>query len=280
MDRRSELREFLRSRRARVQPQDVGLQGHGSRRRVPGLRREELARLAGVSVDYYVRLEQGRIGNVSGQVLEAVADAMRLSPVERRHLHALVRGADTTTKPASQEVRPGLQRVLDSAEHAPAYIVGRRLQILAWNRLARILIADFPNLPQESRNLARLTFLDQTSRKRYMNWRRKADDTVAFLRVDAGRHPDDRELALLIEELSARSEDFRRMWDDHTIRDETHGEKPLYHPLVGSLDLAFETFRVPDDPDQALTLYTAAPGSPAAAALERLASTPDAENWG
>ncbi|MFB7631111.1 helix-turn-helix domain-containing protein [Streptomyces sp. NPDC056149] len=278
MDRRAELRDFLRSRRARVQPQDVGLPA-ASRRRVPGLRREELALLAGVSVDYYVRLEQGRSGNVSPQVLDSVAAALRLSATERQHLYALVHAGAEGPKPPSQQVRSGLHHVLESLEHAPAYVVGRRLQVLAWNRMARVLIADFPRLPEAQRNLARLTFLDETSRHRYVNWQRKADDTVAFLRVDAGRHPDDEELADLIDELSTRSEDFRRMWADHTIRDETHGDKPLYHPLVGPLALKFETFRIPDSPDQALTLYTAAPGSPAEEALRRLAVTPDAESW-
>ncbi|MEU2867944.1 helix-turn-helix transcriptional regulator [Streptomyces olivoreticuli] len=282
MDRRSELREFLRSRRARVRPQDVGLKGYGARRRVPGLRREELAQLAGVSVDYYVRLEQGRGGKVSAEVLDAIAQALQLDETERQHLHALVHSGNGGQEPyahTSQQVRPGLQRILDTLENAPAYVVGRRLQILAWNDLARILIADFPGLPDERRNLARLTFLDTTARQRYVNWQKKADDTVAFLRVDAGRHPNDQELVRLIAELSAESEDFRRLWADHTVRDETHGDKPLYHPLVGALDLAFETFRIPDDPDQALTIYTAEPGSPAAHGLRALADEVKAGNW-
>ncbi|MFC5802227.1 helix-turn-helix transcriptional regulator [Streptomyces formicae] len=288
MDRRSELREFLRSRRARVSPSEAGLRGYGSRRRVPGLRREELAQLSGVSVDYYVRLEQGRGGKVSTEVLDAIAQALRLDETERQHLHALVR-SDGGPRPAGRpqraddrrepRVRPGLQRILDTLEHSPAYVVGRRLQILAWNHLARVLIADFPRIPEENRNLARLTFLDTTARQRYVNWQKKADDTVAFLRVDAGRHPYDETLTSLIDELSAASEDFRRMWADHTVRDETHGAKPLYHPLVGAVDLTFETFRVPDDPDQALTVYTAEPGSPAAATLKRLAEEARPEEW-
>ncbi|MFE0178218.1 helix-turn-helix transcriptional regulator [Streptomyces sp. NPDC059002] len=276
MDRRSELREFLRTRRARVRPQDVGLQEHGGRRRVPGLRREELAHLAGVSVDYYVRLEQGRGGKVSAEILDAIAQALQLGETERQHLHSLVHPGHTL-HPAhpptgEQQVRPGLQRILDTLENAPAYVVGRRLQILAWNDLARILIADFPILSEEDRNLARLTFLDETARQRYVNWQKKADDTVAFLRVDAGRHPGDTVLTELISELSTASEDFRRMWADHTVRDETHGDKPLYHPLVGPLDLSFETFRIPDDPDQALTVYVAESGSSAARGLRELAA--------
>ncbi|WP_138968378.1 helix-turn-helix transcriptional regulator [Streptomyces sp. YIM 121038] len=286
MDRRSELREFLRSRRARVRPQDIGMKGYGVRRRVPGLRREELAQLAGVSVDYYIRLEQGRGGKVSIEVLDAIALALQLDDTERQHLHSLVHHGSGTTKTKEgyatqqQHVRPGLRCILDTLENAPAYVVGRRLQILAWNDLARILIADFPSLPLERRNLARLTFLDETARQRYVNWQKKADDTVAFLRVDAGRHPHDDEVVKLIAELSEKSEDFRRMWADHTVRDETHGHKPLYHPAVGKLDLSFETFRIPDDPDQALTVYTAVPGSPAASSLRELAATAQAGEWG
>jgi transcriptional regulator with XRE-family HTH domain len=285
MDRRSELREFLRSRRARVRPQDVGLKGYGARRRVPGLRREELAQLAGVSVDYYVRLEQGRGGKVSAEILDAIAQALQLDETERQHLHALMHSGSGAPRPreecASQEqqVRLGLQRILDTLENAPAYVVGRRLQILAWNDLARILIADFPHLPHVRRNLARLTFLDETARQRYVNWQKKADDTVAFLRVDAGRHPHDEEVVQLIAELSEKSEDFRRMWADHTVRDETHGHKPLYHRAVGELDLSFETFRIPDDPDQALTVYAAEPGSPAARSLHVLAAKAKAGEW-
>ncbi|UUN26748.1 helix-turn-helix transcriptional regulator [Streptomyces sp. FIT100] len=296
MDRRTELRDFLRSRRARVSPSAAGLRAYGSRRRVPGLRREELAQLAGVSVDYYVRLEQGRGGKVSAEILDSVATALRLDEIERQHLHALVHSSGGPRSAAEsphtagaglgsvhgrreQQVRPGLQRVLDTLEHSPAYVVGRRLQILAWNHLARVLIADFPRMPEEDRNLARLTFLDTTARRRYVDWQKKADDTVAFLRVDVGRHPYDAELTALIAELSATSEDFRRMWADHTVRDETHGAKPLHHPRVGALDLTFETFRIPDDPDQALTVYTAEPGSPAAAALKRLAEEERPEEW-
>ncbi|MEU8568607.1 helix-turn-helix transcriptional regulator [Streptomyces pathocidini] len=275
MDRRSELREFLRSRRARVRPQDIGLKEYGARRRVPGLRREELAQLAGVSVDYYVRLEQGRGGNVSAEVLDAIARALRLDRTERQHLYALMHsgsGGRNEDAPSEERVRPGLQRVLDTLENAPAYVVGRRLQILAWNDLARILIADFPRLPVERRNLARLTFLDETARRRYVDWERKADDTVGFLRVDAGRHPDDEELMELIDELAENSEEFRTLWADHTVRDENYGHKPLHHPLTGPLDLSFETFRIPDAPDQALTLYTAEPGSAADRSLRLLAS--------
>ncbi|GGO33174.1 helix-turn-helix transcriptional regulator [Streptomyces lasiicapitis] len=276
MDRREELREFLRSRRARVSPEEAGVArdtGFTGRRRVPGLRREELAQLSGVSVDYYVRLEQGRGGSASAEVLDAIARVLRLDEHERAHLYSLVRGEDSRPLAGHpQEVRPGVRRLLDTLAYAPAYVVGRRLEILAWNDLARILIADFPALAPEDRNLARLTFLDGSARQRYVHWQQKADDTVAFLRLDAGRHPDDARLASLIEELTEQSEDFRRLWNDHNVRDKTYGDKPLYHPLVGTLDVSFETLGLPDEPDQAVVVYLAAPGSRAASELRLLAT--------
>lgn len=278
MDRRAELREFLRSRRARVRPEDAGIApgtGFSGRRRVPGLRREELAQLSGVSVDYYVRLEQGRGGNASAEVLDAIAHVLRLDAHERAHLYALVRGDEHRHEEAGgrdQEVRPGVRRLLETFECAPAYVVGRRQEVLAWNEPARVLIADFPALTPEERNLARLTFLDRSARRRYVHWQQKADDTVAFLRLDTGRHPDDPKLAALIAELTEHSEDFRRLWSDHNVRDKTYGKKPLHHPLAGALDLSFETLRLPDEPDQAVVVYLAEPGSETDRKLRRLAA--------
>nr|WP_246422368.1 helix-turn-helix transcriptional regulator [Nocardiopsis mwathae] len=276
VDRQEELREFLRSRRARLRPEDAGLtrsSGFSGRRRVPGLRREELAQLAGVSIDYYVRLEQGRAGQASPEVLDAVAKALQLDAFERAHLYALVRGEDVPPSGEHrQEIRPGVRALLDALENVPAYVVGRRLEILAWNELARILIADFPALSHRERNLARLTFLDPSAQQRYIRWQEKAEDTVAFVRLDAGRHPDDPELAQLIEELSSQSEDFRRMWSEHDVRDITHGPKPLYHPLVGVLQVSFETLQLPDEPDQAVVVYLPEPGTSAAADLRLLAA--------
>ncbi|MGW8953891.1 helix-turn-helix domain-containing protein [Streptomyces sp. NPDC055709] len=274
MDRLKELREFLRSRRARMSPAEAGLvggSGFSGRRRVPGLRREELAHLAGVSVDYYVRLEQGRGGQASPEVLDAVARVLRLDNFERKHLYTLVRGEEVRKSGRPwQEVRPGVRALLETLAGVPAYVVGRRLEILAWNELARILIADFPALAKEERNLGHLTFLDPAASERYVRWQEKAQDTVAFLRLDAGRHPDDTGLSALIEELSQESEDFRRMWSDHDVRDVTHGPKPLYHPLVGTLQLFFETLRLPDDPDQAVVVYLPEPGTSAGAYLRML----------
>ncbi len=203
MDRARELSEFLKTRRARLQPGDAGAADFGGRRRVPGLRREELALLAGVSVDYYTRLEQGRARNVSPDVLDAVARALQLDADERIYLHNLAKPAASRKRPSRpQRVGPELRQALEALAAVPAYIIGRRLDILAWNDLARQLIADFPALPAAERNMARLVFLDEASRDLYPDWQTKARDTVANLRYDAGRHPDDPQLASLVGELS------------------------------------------------------------------------------
>lgn len=190
MDNKAELGEFLRSRRARLKPDEVGLPMYGERRRVPGLRREELAQLAGLSVDYYVRFEQGRSDNVSDAIIDAVASALRLDRAERAHLHNLARGvrASTHTEPA-QEVRPGLLRLLDAIKDTPAYIVGRRTDILAWNPLFARLTVDLDALSAEERNKAWLVFRNEDVRSRYVSWESKARDVVAYLRMDLGRHP-------------------------------------------------------------------------------------------
>ncbi|WP_308250393.1 helix-turn-helix transcriptional regulator [Sphaerisporangium fuscum] len=276
LDRRAELGEFLRSRRARLRPEELGLPSFGGRRRVPGLRREELAQLAGVSVDHYVRLEQGRTLHFSEEVLDAVARALRLDPVEREHLHRLARPWSESDRaqaaPEPQRVRPGLRRLLDSAADVPAYIVGRNTDVLAWNRLAAALIIDFGALPPRERNLARLVFLDEGMRSLYADWRGKASDVAAYLRLDAGRHPGDPRTSELIDELSAASPDFQEAWAEHKLKDKTHGRYVYLHPVVGRLDLGFETLRLPDDPDQALIAHTVGEGSPSETALRLLAT--------
>ncbi|GGS49765.1 DNA-binding protein [Planobispora rosea] len=275
MNTRAELAEFLRTRRARLRPEDVGLQPFGgARRRVPGLRREELAQLAGVSVDYYVRLEQGRTNNVSEEVLEAVARALRLSEDERAHLGNLARPAPARRRPAprAERVRPGLQRLLDMAEGIPAYIIGRRGDVLAWNRMAAAAFVDFGALPPAERNWARMIFLNEDVRALFADWRAKAQETVAHLRLRAGAYPDDPQLAALVGELSVKSEDFRRWWADHNVKDKTNGRKVVRNPLVGELVLDYESLRLPDDPDQVLVVYTAEAGSASEASLRLLGS--------
>ncbi|QFZ16869.1 helix-turn-helix transcriptional regulator [Saccharothrix syringae] len=264
-----DLGEFLRSRRARVRPDDVGLPV-GGRRRVPGLRREELAMLAGVSVDYYMRLEQGRTPAVSDSVLDAVARVLRLDETERAHLRNLVRPTPTR-RPAPQRVRPGLLRLLDMVGDVPAFVMGRRSDILASNALADAVYG-FGGLSAEERNAARHTFLRPEARTFYRDWPSVAADMVAFLRLDAGRYPDDARLAALVGELSVKDETFRKLWAQHKVLEKTHGTKQLHHPLVGDLDLDYEALRPGGDPDLTLNVYTARAGSPSEERLKLLAS--------
>ncbi|WP_371495155.1 helix-turn-helix transcriptional regulator [Kitasatospora sp. NBC_00374] len=274
MDKRTELIEFLRSRRARLQPEDVGLTPYGGRRRVPGLRREELAQIAGVSTAYYTRLEQGHGENVSAAVLDAIANALRLNQVERDHLNRLTEPTRRRTRPSTrpQRVRPALQQLIDAMTDVPAYVLGRRLDIIAWNALACALLGDFPAMPPDQRNMAWQVFLDPTARELYDDWEGKASDVVAILRMDAGRYPDDPRLASLIGELSVKSGDFRRLWADHDVREKGHGVKELHHPVVGRLTLQYETLSPTGDADQVLLTYHAEPGSQSAESLRLLAS--------
>jgi len=273
MTPKEELREFLRSRRARIAPEDVGLPaGHGHRR-VPGLRREELAMLAGVSVDYYVRLEQGRNASVSASVLDAIARALQLDEHERAHLFDLAKPTRAPRRPAPrpQRVRPGMRTLLDNLV-TPAFVLGRRLDILATNRMARALLCDFDALPPRERNHARWVFLDPAARELYLDWEAVARDNVAVLRMDAGRHPDDPELSELIGELTIKSPDFARWWSDHDVLRQTHGTKRYHHPVVGNLTVAYEALPLPDDAEQTLFVYSVEPGSPSAEALALLGS--------
>lgn len=271
-DARAELSEFLRSRRARLHPEDTGLPLFGTRRRVPGLRREELAQLAGVSVDYYVRLEQGRLDNVSESVVDAVARALRLDDTERRHLHNIARPAKLQVR-ARQRVRPSLQWMLDSMTDAPAYVLGHRTDVIAWNSMAcAMLDVDLNALTPEQRNMARLVFLDDTSRNVWSPWEEKALNTVGGLRMHVGLYPDDPKLTELVGELSAASADFRRLWAAQHVWTEPHGTLRLDHPAAGEFTLAFEALSLPGEPEQCLVTYTAEPGSDAAGALRLLAS--------
>nr|WP_090340527.1 helix-turn-helix transcriptional regulator [Mycolicibacterium malmesburyense]CRL69889.1 putative transcriptional regulator [Mycolicibacterium malmesburyense] len=276
MDHNAELKEFLRTRRARLRVEDVEIGGSGRVRRVPGLRREEVAQLAGVSVDYYTRLEQGRHLNVSDEVLDAVARALHLDDVERSYLFQIARTKTRRARrrPAPvQRVRPGVRRVLETLDDvAPAFVFGRRMDMLAANRLARALMGDFEALPPRERNLLRFTFLDESSRELFADWEDVARDNVAILRLDAGRHPDDPLLTELVGELAVKSEEFRRWWADHNVRERTHGTKRYHHPLVGDLTVNYESVAVLGDPDQTLCIYTADPGSPSETALQLLAN--------
>jgi transcriptional regulator with XRE-family HTH domain len=274
LDRRAELSEFLRSRRARLKPQDVGLPDFGRHRRVPGLRREELAQLAGVSVAYYTRLEQGNGRNVSVEVLDSIARALRLDDAEQAHLIHLAKGKQHKKRALgrTQQVRPALTQLLDMMEGVPAYIYGRRSEILAWNRMAAAVFGDWSELPAQDRNWARLVFLRPDYRDLFVDWEQKAIDVVCGLRMDAGCYPDDPRLSALIGELSVKSPDFRRLWARHDVKEKSHGVKRLHHPLVGELSLRYETFTMPVDGDQSMVAYHAEPDSASAEALRLLAS--------
>jgi transcriptional regulator with XRE-family HTH domain len=275
MDRRTELTAFLRSRRARLDPDQVGVPVYGGRpRRVPGLRREELAALAGVSVDYYVRLEQGRAVNVSEAVLDAVARALRLDHDEREHLRRLARPSRETTRrpPVPQKVRPELRHLVEAITDAAAYVIGRRTDVLAWNQLGAALITDLSAMPQSRRNFARIMFADEGLQSLFDDWPAKARDIVAYLRFDAGRHPGDATLAALVGDLSVASGLFRRLWADHPVASKGHAAVLMNHPIAGRLELSYQTLSPLDDPDQMLVTYSAEPGSASAAALRALAS--------
>ncbi|WP_055637008.1 helix-turn-helix domain-containing protein [Streptomyces griseoruber] len=273
LDPRAELSEFLRTRRARLKPEDVGLPDFGRHRRVPGLRREELAQLAGVSVAYYTRLEQGNGRNVSAEVLDSIARALRLSDAEHAHLTHLAKPKQHKKKPAGRapQVRGPLRTLLDTMDGVPAILVGRRSDILVWNRMAAAVFGDWAELPAREQNWARLVFLRPEYRDLFLDWERKASDIVSQLRMDAGSHPDDPRLSALVGELSVKSEEFRRLWATHDVKEKCHGIQRLHHPLVGELDLRLESFHQADAHQQMLVTYHAEPNSPSAEALRLLA---------
>lgn len=275
MDNRSQIREFLTSRRAKITPAEAGLPSYGTRR-VPGLRRAEVAQLAGVSVEYYSRLERGDLSGVSDQVLDALARALRLNDDDRTHLEDLARAAGPAPRrrrrPAADQVRPGVQRLLDSMTDAPAFVMNGRGDILAANALGRALYAPMIEAARgRVPNHARFIFLDPRSRHFWGDWERAADDTVALLQAQAGRDPYDRALTDLIGELSTRSEDFRTRWARHDVRQHHIGAKPFLHPVVGTLHLTYESLDLPAD-NLTLVAYGAEPGSDAEDRLRLLAS--------
>ena len=273
----SEVREFLITRRARITPQQAGLPAYGANRRVKGLRREEVAMLAGVSVDYYTRLERGNLAGASESVLDALARALQLDEAERAHLFDLARAAHgssgtTRRRTGSSRVRPGVQRVLDAMGGAPAWIRNGRADVLAANSLGRALYAPVFDDPARPANTARFTFLSPQAREFYRDWDRTSRDMVAVLRAAAGRDPHDKALSDLVGELSTRSEAFRTMWAAHDVLFHRTGRKNLHHPVAGDLDLTYEAFELPSDPGLTMLVYTAEPDTPTAQALGFLAS--------
>jgi len=271
---RNEIREFLTTRRARITPERAGLRVYG-RRRVSGLRREEVALLASISVEYYTQLERGNVRGVSEDVLEAVARALQLDEVARTHLFDLVRAAKrrpARSRPIAERVRPGVQRVLDTITESAAFVRNGRLNILSANRLGYALYSEVFANPDRPANLARFIFLDRQSRRFYADWEGIADACVGNLRVEAGRDPYDRDLTDLVGELSMQSEDFRVRWASHDVRQYRSGTQPFHHPLVGDLTLSYEALQLMADVGLTLIVYAAEPGSPSQEALNRLAS--------
>ena len=279
VENRNEVREFLASRRARVTPEQAGLPIYGANRRVTGLRREEVAMLAGVSVDYYTRLERGNLGGASESVLEALAGALRLDEAERAHLFDLAKAANSGATSAnarcrttSHRVRPSVQRILDAITGAPAWLRNGRMDFLAANRLGAALYAPLLASPARPTNNARFLFLDPGSKDFYVDWDRSANDTVGILRSEAGRNPYDRALSDLIGELSTRSEEFRTRWAAHNVRFHRTGTKHVHHPVAGDLELTYEAMEIPTDPGLTVLVYTAEPDSPTQEALNFLVS--------
>ena len=277
MDNGHEMRDFLVSRRAKITPEQAGLPAYGGNRRVAGLRREEVAMLAGVSVDYYVRLERGRAGGASASVLEGIARALQLDEAERAHLFDLARAATPAApraprRPAAQQIRPSVRRILDSMTATPAYVRNARLDLLAANRLGAALFAPVLNSDAQPPNNARYLFLDPCAPEFYLDWERQAQDVVALLRTEAGRNPHDKGLSNLIGELSTRSEQFRTWWAAHNVRFHRTGVKRFHHPVVGDLTLTYEALDLAADSGLRISAYSAEPGTASDDALKLLAT--------
>ena len=274
MDPVSDIAEFLASRRAKVTPEQAGLPTYGARR-VPGLRREEVASLAGVSVEYYKRLERGNASGVSDSVLEALAGALQLDDAERAHLHDLARAVNPVApkrrRSAQQRVRPVVQRIVD-AMSTPAIVRNGRVDYLSANALGRALYAPLFESREQPPNSARFTFLDPAAQDFYVDWERVAKDLVAHLRSEAGRNPYDKGLSDLVGELSTRSQEFGAWWAAHNVRYHQTGTKRLHHPVVGDMELAYEVMELPADTGMTISTYTAEPGSRSQEALDLLAS--------
>ena len=273
---KQEVRNFLVSRRAKVTPQQAGLSHYGGNRRVPGLRREEVALLAGVSLDYYSRLEKGNIAGVSDAVLNAISNALNLDEAERAHLHDLARAANSSStragRASSRRVRVGLQLVLDGMVGMPAFVSNGRMDVLAWNDLAAAMYSPMFTAAVSTPNFARFNILDPAAKDFYPDWGKVVETTARMLRTEVGRSPHDTDLSNLIGELSTRSEEFARRWATHDVRLHRAGVKHFRHPDVGELELHYEVLPVSADEGQTLTVYAAEPGSTTAESLQLLSN--------
>jgi transcriptional regulator with XRE-family HTH domain len=277
MDDKDTLADFLRSARARLTPADVGVlvNPHAPARRVPGLRRDEVAGLAGVSVDYYARMEQGRVTQASDAVVNALAGVLHLNEAERSYLFSLLSastGGRIQQRRRTHAVRTSVRTIMDSFTTQPAFVLGVGMDVLAMNDLAKLLLKDFTKASGLGRSMARWTFLDPSARTLYLDWDIVACDVAAMLRHDARSHPNDRALNELIGELTVKSDEFRAWWSQHRVWECTFGVKRFEHPIVGRVDVDYETFPVPGEPDQQLFVYSTQPASASNDALRILAS--------
>jgi transcriptional regulator with XRE-family HTH domain len=276
MTNQDDVKEFLSSRRAKITPEQAGLPAYGGNRRVPGLRREEVAMLAGMSVDYYNRLERGNLHGVSDAVIGSISRALQLDEAETSHLFDLARAANLSPtkrrKTSPRAVRPSVQRMLDAMTEAPAWVRNARHDFLAANRLGFALYSEMFTDPVRPANNARFVFLNERSKSFFPDWERAADDIVAMLRSEAGVNPYDRDLSDLIGELSTRSETFRVKWAAHDVRFHRTGTKRLHHPEVGDLELSYEAMELSSDPGLTFLAYTAEPNTPSADGLRLLAT--------
>lgn len=275
-DIRGEVRQFLTTRRAKITPQQAGLPHYSGRRRVPGLRRDEVAQLAGISIEYYTRLERGNIRGVSDDVLDGIARALQLDEVERAYLADLARMANASPparrRPTRQQIRPSVQRLLDSMTGTAAFVRNGRLDILAANRLGYALYSPVFTDPARPANLARFIFLDKRSTEFYGDRDGIARAAVGSLRAEAGRQPYDRALTSLVGELSMHSQEFRQRWAAHDVEYYRSGAQPFRHPVAGPLTLDYDALEIPADPGLTIIAYSAEPGSPSQHALDLLAS--------
>jgi transcriptional regulator with XRE-family HTH domain len=279
VDTRDDLRQFLTSRRERLTPAEAGLPDFGGRRRVKGLRREEVALLAGMSTEYYVRLERGNGAGVSESVLDSISRALQLDEAEHAHLHDLVRATNQGARPARrrgpsrpQQLRPAVQQLIETMRDVPVFVQNGRLDAVATNRLGAALFSEMFVLPQRPMNAARFVFLDPRAQTFYRDWEGNAHQIVALLRAEAGRAPYDRVLTDLVGELATRSDLFRTLWAAHDVRVHRRGTKQVHHPVVGDLDLTFEALELASEPGLQLLAFTAAPGSASQDGLQLLAA--------
>lgn len=275
MNNRNEIREFLGSRRAKLTPQQVGLPTFGGIRRVPGLRREEVSLLAGVSVEYYTRLERGSLAGVSDSVLDSIARALRLNEAEHQHLFNLAKAAGPaprTRRQPAKAIDPSIQHILNGMTGIPAFVQNGRLDIVAANDLGRALYSEAYKDASRQLNYARFVFFDPRSESLYADWNLAADTVVAMLHAEAGRDPYDRCLTDLVGELSTRSEDFRKRWAQHDVRHHRSGVKTIRHPAVGDLELHYNALELTASPGLTMFAYSAEPGSPSEDGLRLLAS--------